>query len=404
MKVLYFHQHFKTPDGAGGTRSYELARRLIERGHAVTMVCGGGDALSLPENCRSEYRRGLIDGIDVIQFNLPYTNYDGLLKRTWTFLRFAWAGVRLALCEKYDVLFATSTPLTAGIPGIVMKLCRRKKPFVFEVRDLWPELPQALGVKNPLLLGAMSVLEWLSYNMADACIGLAPGICRGIARRCKPGKMIVMIPNSCDLEIFKPGCRESLKLSGIRNDDFVAVFTGAHGVANGLDAVLNAATELKKRGRSDIILLFIGDGKMKPGLMERAQHKGLTNCRFLDPMPKVRLNTLLGAVDAGLMVLANVEAFYYGTSPNKYFDYIASGLPVVNNYPGWLADMIRQNECGIAVAPDNPAAFANALIELADHPERRKIMGRNARELAEREFNREYLGNQWVDLLESVCR
>jgi glycosyltransferase involved in cell wall biosynthesis len=402
MNILYFHQHFKTPTVAGGTRSYELAQRLLQRGHKVTMVCGKTADFGLPQSDRKDIRRGDIDGIDVIQIDLPYSNHDGIAKRAWTFLRFAWTSIGVARRTDYDLLFATTTPLTAGIPGIAMKLLRRKKPFVFEVRDLWPELPKALGMKNPLLLGGMSVLEWLSYHTADACIGLSPGICEGIARRSQSGKPIAMIPNSCDLDLFTPGNRQELALEGIKTADVVAVFTGAHGIANGLDAVLDAAAELLKRQRTDIKLVFIGDGKLKQALMQRAEEEKLTNTHFLDPMPKRQLNKLIGCVDVGLMILANVPAFYYGTSPNKFFDYIASGLPVLNNYPGWLTDLIQANDCGIAIPPDDPEAFANALIELADTPQRRKQMGTNARSLAEREFSRDTLGTQFVDFLEAT--
>ncbi len=403
MNILYFHQHFKTPTTAGGTRSYELAQRLITRGHKVTMVCGKTDDLGLSSAPIKGIRRGNIDGIDVIQIDIPYSNYDGILKRALIFIRFAWASIGVARREPCDLLFATSTPLTAGIPGIALKLFGSKTPFVFEVRDLWPELPKALGMKNPFLLGGMSLLEWLSYHKADACIGLSPGICEGIAKRSQPGKRIAMVPNSCDLDIFTPGNRLDLSIPGIGANDVVAVFTGAHGIANGLGAVLDAAAVLIKRQRPDIKLLFIGDGKLKPALEQRAKDENLTNCLFLDPMPKRQLNKLIGCVDVGLMILANVPEFYYGTSPNKFFDYIASGLPVLNNYPGWLADMIKTNDCGLAVPPDDPEAFAKALIELADQPELRKVMGTNARALAEREFNRDHLGEQFVDFLEAAA-
>ncbi len=402
MKILYFHQHFVTPNIAGGTRSYEMARRLIARGHTVTMVCGKTGDLGLPVTHRKGWRRGIIDGIDVIQLDLPYSNYDGLPKRAWTFCRFAWSSIRLALREKYDLLFATSTPLTAGIPGIVAKLFKRHKPFVFEVRDLWPELPKALGMRNPFLLTGMSALEWLAYHFADACIGLSPGICEGIARRTSKDKQIAMIPNSCDLGIFRPECRPDLELDGVEKNQMVAIFAGAHGIANGLDAILDTAVELKRRERNDIILAFIGDGKKKRELMRRATQEGLTNCRFYDPMPKNILSRILGSADVGMMILANVTAFYYGTSPNKFFDYIACGLPVVNNYPGWLAGLIHANACGVVVPPDDPAAFADALIMLAKNRDQRQKMGRRARELAEREFDRDRLGNTLVDFLESV--
>jgi len=179
----------------------------------------------------------------------------------------------------------------------------------------------------------------------------------------------------------------------------VAVFTGAHGRANGLDAVLDAAAELRARHREDIRLLFIGDGALKPALVARAREEHLSNCLFLDPLPKVELSRLMSRADVGLMILANVPAFYYGTSPNKFFDYIASGLPVLNNYPGWLADLIAVHRCGLAVAPENPAAFADALMNLADNPHPRPVMGANPRPLARQEFDRPLLADRFVDWL-----
>lgn len=401
MKILYFHQHFKTPAQAGGTRSYEFARRLVDEGHSVTMVCGKMADLGLEPSGKTGMHRGMVDGIDVVQLDLPYSNKDNLLKRTKVFLRYAWKGIRLALSEEYDLLFATSTPLTAGIPGIAAKWFRRKK-FVFEVRDLWPELPKALGMKNPFALWGMSILEWLSYHAADACIGLSPGICDGIRRRSQKGKEIAFIPNGSDLELFRPGKRSDLKLPGVEPDQFVALFTGTHGIANGLDAVLDAAAELKKMERPDIVLAFIGNGKQKEKLQKRARDESLDNCRFYDPIPKKDLRDIVASVDAGMMILANVPAFYYGTSPNKFFDYIAAGLPVFCNYPGWMADMIQSRKCGVAVEPDNPKAFADALVWLADHPAERREMGENARKLAESDFDRNRLGDRFTSFLEKA--
>lgn len=401
MKILYFHQHFKTPSQAGGTRSYEFAKRLVDAGHSVMMVCGKMADLGLKAASKPGIYRGMVDGIDVIQLDLPYSNKDNLLKRTKVFLQYAWKGIRLALSEEYDLLFATSTPLTAGIPGIAAKWFRGKK-FVFEVRDLWPELPKALGMKNPFALVGMSILEWLSYHAADACVGLSPGICEGIRRRSQKGKAIALIPNGSDLDLFRPGNRADLDLPGIGRSQFVALFTGTHGIANGLDAVLDTAVELKKSGRDDIVLAFVGSGKLKAKLQARAQKEALGNCRFYDPIPKKDLSKIVSTVDTGMMILANIPAFYYGTSPNKFFDYIAAGLPVFCNYPGWMADMIRQHQCGTAVEPDNPKAFAEALAWLADHPAERRQMGSNARKLAETEFGRNGLGDSFVHFLENT--
>jgi len=403
MKVLYFHQHFSTPKGSTGIRSYEMARRLVARGHEVCMACGsyGGGDTGLDMPYVGGRRRGVVDGIEVIEFELAYSNSDGFAKRASTFLKFALQCVRLALTEKYDLVFATTTPLTAGIPGIVARWLRGK-PFVFEVRDLWPELPRAMGViRNPVLLAALSLLEWASYRSAHRLIGLSPGIVDGIAHRGVPPARIAMIPNGCDMDIFSETAAP-WRPAGVAATDLLAVFAGTHGAANGLDAVLDAAAELQRRGRSDIKLLLIGQGQLKPALMARAAPEGLVNVVFHEPVGKVRLAGLMAQTDVGLQILANVPAFYYGTSPNKFFDYIAAGVPVLNNYPGWLAEIITRARCGFAVEPDNPGAFASALERAGADRDNLRSMGQNARALAESDFDRVALSNRWVDWIEAT--
>lgn len=403
MKIIYFHQHFSTPKGSAGIRSYEMARRLVARGHQVTMVCGsyGGGTTGLMQPFEKGRRRGTVDGIDIVEFDLAYSNTDGFVKRAGTFVKFALRSVGLSFTEPYDVLFATTTPLTAGIPGILARWLRGK-PFVFEVRDLWPELPRAMGViRNPLVLAAMGALEWTSYRSAHRLVGLSPGIVDGIAHRGVSRDLVASVPNGCDLGIFA-GQVEPWRPAQVRPTDLLAVFAGTHGMANGLDAVLNAAAELKRRGRDDIKLLLIGQGKLKRALVERAQREGLDNVVFHEPVNKTRLAGLMAATDLGLQVLANVPAFYYGTSPNKFFDYIAAGLPVLNNYPGWLAEMITEQRCGFAVSPDNPAAFADALEQAATDRSALKAMGQRGRALAEAQFDRTKLADRWVDWVTGV--
>jgi len=404
MKVLYFHQHFSTPQGAAGIRSYEMAKRLVARGHSVTMVCGSyaGGNTGLTQAFSRGRRRGKVDGIEVLEFDLTYSNAIDFVRRSIVFAKFALHCVGLVFSEPYDLVFATTTPLTAGIPGIIARWLRGK-PFVFEVRDLWPELPKAMGViRNPLVLAAMAGLEWLSYRSADRLIGLAPGIVDGIARRGVPRQRITMIPNGCDIDIF--GSTDSRwRPEHVRHTDLLAAYTGTHGLANGLDAVLDAAAELKSRGRDDIKLLLVGQGRTKTALMARAAHENLNNVIFHDAVDKQRLAGLLQATDIGMQILADVPAFYFGTSPNKFFDYIAAGLPVLNNYPGWVASLIEQNACGFAVTPRDPKAFADVLEVAAADPAMLAAMGTRARTLAAEEFDRVALSERFAEWLEGAA-
>ena len=397
MKILYFHQHFSTPSGSAGTRSYEMARHLIAAGHEVTLVCGSyaNGTTGLAGPFRGGRREGMVDGIRLIEFDLSYGNKDGFVKRSLTFIKFALRSVGAALKEPADIVFATTTPLTAGIPGIAAKWLRRK-PFVFEVRDLWPELPREMGViTNPVMLWALGALEWASYKSADRLIGLSPGIVDGIARYVPDRARIALIPNGCDMDLFGDTA-QPWRPEGIASDDFMAVFTGTHGKANGLDAVIDAAAVLKAQGRSGIKLVLVGDGAQKPGLVARVHAESLDNIVvFHDPVPKTRLTGLMASADAGLQILADVPAFYYGTSPNKFFDYLSAGLPVITNYPGWVADMVREHDCGTAVAPGDPAALAKALTQMQSSGTA-SAQGARAKSLAQSRFSRETLGRQFA--------
>ena len=401
MHILYFHQHFTTPKGSTGIRSYTMARSLIARGHKVTMVCGSfiGSKTGLSGEFIRGKRRGYVDGIDVIELDLRYGNIDSFLKRTSTMLRYVIRSLAIALIEKHDLVFATSTPLTAGIPGLFSRIIRNK-PFVFEVRDLWPELPKKMGViSNPIILGLMSLLEWVSYRFAGHVIALSPGIVEGVRKRGVHDKKITLVPNGCDLEMFSKQ-QAGWRPPEVGDQDFLALFSGTHGVANGLDKVMDAAEELKNRRRNDIKIILIGQGKTKEELIQRSRKLRLDNVIFLDPVEKEKLAGLMSESDIGLQVLANVPAFYYGTSPNKFFDYISAGLPVLNNYPGWLAELILEHDCGFVVQADDPCAFADSLELAAADKVSLKAKGVNARNLASRHFDRKSLASAWIDVLE----
>ena len=404
MKVLYFHQYYSTPCGFGGTRAYEMSRALKSAGHDVHVVCGSSAKhnTGLTGEFFKGRRSGIVDGVKITQIDLNYSNYDNYFQRSKKFSQYALSGIKLALTEEYDLLFATSTPLTAGVPGIAARWLRRKQ-FVFEIRDLWPELPREMGaIRNPIALAALSALEWVCYRSANGCIGLSPGIVQGIKKRSHKKKPIKMIPNVCDLDLFSNKHTSVNRIQGIESDDFVAIFTGAHGKANGLDAVLDAAVVLKSQKQHHIKLVFIGDGIEKPNLISKKERQGLHNCVFLEPIEKNKLPSYMARANVALLILSNVPAFYYGTSPNKFFDYLAMGLPVVNNYPGWLADMITEHNIGIATDPESPKELAEALIKLSQLQADLARMGSNAREIGKSKFNKQHLASEFVQFLDTI--
>jgi glycosyltransferase involved in cell wall biosynthesis len=326
--------------------------------------------------------------------------------RAWKFIAFAWLSSWEAMRRDYDLIFTTSTPLTAALPGVAARLLRGK-PFIFEVRDLWPELPKAMGLRNPIALGGMHVLEWLGYKTATRIVTLAPGIADGVARLNIPRGRIEVVPNGSDCELFDqvPPLRPHLLFPDkINPDDFVAIYAGAHGLANGLDAVLDAAIVLKRNRRRDIKIVLIGDGAEKSSLMAVANSHHLENVVFQRSIPKQQLIGLLKGANLGLQILSNIPAFYRGTSPNKLFDYLAASVPVLINYPGWLSNILVDERCGIAVSPCNSELFADRLAWAADNRGAVQEMGQRARALAEREFARDSLSKRFIDLIESAVR
>jgi len=404
MHVAYIHQHFSTPEGATGTRSYEMSKRLIAAGHRVTMICGdyaAGDRAPATGTGVSEYD---IEGIHVMRIAEPYGNEMSFARRVLAFGRFARKAAPLVVATRADLVFATSTPLTVGLPG--RKAARKLDvPFVFEVRDLWPELAIAMNVvRNPLLKWYTRRMERTIYAAATRIIALAPGIKEGICKSGYPADQVDLIPNSADLDLFHPSDEPLEDRRFGSPDEFRLVFTGAHGLANGLDAVLDAAAELKRRDVTGIRFVFIGQGSQRDRLIARATERGLDDVvSWVPSIPKEELARVLPRFDVGMMILANVPAFYYGTSPNKFFDYIACGLPVLNNYPGWLAGMIEANHCGIVVPPDDANAFADAVLELRERREDLPQMGLRARKLAQTQFSRDRLGAAFVESLQRAC-
>ena len=412
MKIVYFHQYFSTPNGRAGIRSYYLAKKLVEEGHQVFVICLNDKRTDcgLKNKFLNKQRRGIVDGINIIQLDINYSNSIDFFKRSFKFIKFSFKGIRLAFKINPNLIIASSTPLTVAIPGIILRYLKGTT-FIFEVRDLWPKLPIAMGViKNKIIINTLKLLEIIAYKSSDSIIALAPGIIKGIEEKKIKKSKIHLIPNIADLDLFNPKTKildKNPKLlkkynSSIKKTNLIAAFTGAHGLANGLENLLEVAKELKRMKRDDIKIIFIGEGALKNKLINEVKLFKLNNCIFIDSISKKELAEILQeSVHLGLMVLKNIPDFYNGTSPNKFFDYLACGLPVINNYPGWLSELIIKNELGFAIPPGDNKLFATKLIAIADNKNILLKMSENCRSCAEI-FNKNSLINKFYSIIRTT--
>lgn len=397
--MLYLHQHFATRKGAGGTRSWEFSRRLLQRGHTVTMVAQVRRAGGISQRGRHQ-----VDGIDLILLGGYYTNHLPNWKRAWQFLRVMLRASCLRnLPHRPDVVVASSTPLTIGVPGWILAR-RYGVPFVFEVRDLWPEAPIQLGaLKNRTLQRVACWLERFLYRRSDAIIPLSPGMEAGVLKAGADTGKIVTIPNASDTDLFSPDLRDRTHLTQFQiEEQFVAVHAGMMGMANGLEYILDAALELHKRGDHSIKILIIGEGSTRARLNQKARKLGLSNILFPGAIAKEELAPIVSSCDAAIISFANFPVLATN-SPNKMFDALAAGLPCIVNSDGWTRSLIEQHNAGCYVDINDPSNLADALQQLARDPQLQQTQGSNARALAERVFARDRIAERFSAVLEHLA-
>jgi glycosyltransferase involved in cell wall biosynthesis len=404
VRILYLHQHHSGPGGSTATRSDALSRALAARGHRVTLACGRyeGADVGLTGPFRHGRREGVVGGVQVVQFDIPCGNAQPLAARARAFLRFAARAASLALRAEFDLVVASSTPLTVALPALAARAARGM-PFVFEIRDPWPELPRALGGVPRPVLAAMDGLATAACRRAAAVVALSEGMAEtALARGADPARVHV-VPNGCDLQLFGPHVAP-WRPPEARSDECLAVYAGAHGRANGLHGLLDAAALLQARGEARLRILLVGQGAEKPALMARAAAEQLANVTFLDPLPRAALGGLMAGSQVALHLLAEVPGFAEWTSPNKIMDGLAAGLPVVTNQPGRAARILAEGPCGIAVPPGDPAALADALARLAGSATLRARLGGAARRQAVTRWDRRLLAERFCTVAEAAAR
>jgi len=399
MRILYLHQYFTTPDKPGGTRSYDLAKWLVSAGHEVHMITSETEA----DTEHASWFRTEEAGIKVHWLPVPYDNHMGKYLRMKSFLSFACRCASKAASIEADVLYASSTPLTIAIPG-VRAAKRQNIPLVFEVRDLWPEAPIQMGMLPGPLIPFVKRLERYAYDNSTHIVTLTPGMREHILARGIAESNVSMIPNLSNLDLFRPGIdgSEFRKRYGI-NDEFLLIQFGSMGPLYGLDFVLDLALELLKRNVHDVKILLIGEGKERSRLIKRVKNENISNLQIIDPLPKNQVPEGVAAADACLNTCINLPVIHTA-SPNKMFEALSSGKPVITNMPGWMESLVKDHNTGIFVEPDNVSDFADKIIMLKTMPaEKRDEMGKNGRQLAEKSFSVDNLAKQLELVLKDAC-
>ena len=401
MHILLIHQAFAALDEPGGTRHHEIARYLRKQGHQVTIIASPVSYLTGTKGGK-RVRKQIDDlGVTIIRSATLPALHRSFIWRVFSFLSFMISSfINGLFVSKVDVVWGTTPPIFQG-PTAWLLARLKGVPFVLEVRDLWPAFAVAVGVlKNKTLIRLSEWLERFLYHHADHVIVNSPGFIQHV--KLHGAENVTLIPNGADPEMFDPQEKGiSFRKKYEIQDKFIVIYAGAHGLSNDLGVVLDAADRL--RDKKQLQFIFLGDGKEKTSLVAEAARKKLDNLLFLPPMPKFQMREALAAADACLAILKPIE-MYKTTYPNKVFDYMAAGRPIILAIDGVIKQIVEEEQTGVFVPPGNPEALAIAIRELESDVIKCRKMGINGRKLVESRFSREINAKEFTALLEMVRR
>jgi glycosyltransferase involved in cell wall biosynthesis len=369
----------------------------VASGHKVTIITGHYDIGGL-EKSSGLFNRKVIDGINVRVVGIQYSNKQSFLRRIISFIMFMFCSIFTGLgTKKADIIYATSTPLTVGIPAIILK-CFKRIPFVFEVRDQWPQIPIEMGlIKNSILKKVLLWLEKRIYKSSSCIVALSPGMAEGIEKVTANKKPIYVVPNSCDIELFQPDIDGSnLRKEYGWEDKIVFLHFGAIGRANGLEFVIDVAEKVKDH--KNILFVMVGEGSEKQHLRQLILKKNLDNVEMRDCLPKSKLPELLAACDLSMVIFADFPILQHN-SANKFFDSLSAGKPVLLNYSGWQRELLENNNAGLGCDACNLDEFTKKITYFESHKNELAVMGKNSRLLAEQKFDRSKLAADVLEVL-----
>lgn len=389
MKILLLHQYFNTPDDSGSIRAYEFCKRLVKNGHEVTVIT------SSPNEYSNSFKWHFKKVEDIKIYYLPnkYSNNFGFYSRIFSFLRFAILSVFKTLKIEYDIIIATSTPLTIAIPALISSKIKKKK-FIFEVRDLWPEMPIAVGaIKNKLMIQVLKKFENIIYNNASKIICLSPGMKKGVIKSNIQPKKTVIIPNSCDFKIFSEKSKnysEFEKKYSYLFDSKTILYAGALAKLNGVDYLIEIAKYFKNQ--ENIKFIIVGDGSEKKKIKDNAIKSYLLNKNvfIFEKLKKKEIVYFFNKCTISSSLFIDIKEMW-SNSANKYFDTMAAKKPIMINYLGWHASLINRYNTGFIIPPSKPEEAAKIIKKIISNEKNIIEMGKNNYFLGKKFFDRDIL-------------
>ncbi len=396
MKIVYFYQYFSTPKGSWGTRVYDFASEWVKQGHEVTVVTSVYAKSDLKANAFLDTQ--VMEGITLKIINVSIDNRQSFLKRIWSFLLYAICSCWYAVTLPADMVIASSGPITVGLPGLIARYVRGRT-LVFETRDLWPEGAIELGIlKNKTIIKLAYWFEKKCYKASKLIVSLSTGMKQYIeAHHQHPN--VIAVTNAANIPLFSTPVPFNGK--GVLLPQHYAIYTGNIGEVNNSKWLLDAAFYLKQKGREDIKMVLVGEGQQREMLEAEAKLKGISNFIRWGLMPK---QDLVGLVQNALVSLVPLKGtpVLDTSSPNKFFESLAAGVPVIQNTNGWMKDFLTEHQVGYTLPPDEPEQLADLLIHLKGSPDKVKQMGSRASQIAAQEFDKTYLANKMLKALEAV--
>ncbi len=415
MRILLLHQYFLERNGGGGSRFNEMTKIWQNEGHDITVLGGMLDATGTkkwPQYKGKLFAKVNHDGIEVIRCHVSEAYNVNFLGRLWGYFSFVFSSIWAGLFKtkgKYDVILVTSPPLFLGISAYLLSRLKRT-PYVFEVRDLWPESAIDTGVvKNKWVIKFAFWFERFVYKKALLINVLTPAFREKLILNKKvPKDKVIFIPNAADFGIANELYDEKFDATAFKiqngwETNVIITYVGAHGVANHLIQVIDTA-ELIKKKHPEVLFLLIGAGMRKKKLKEEVEKRGLKNVVFKDQMPKKEVFKYIMASDFGASVLKKVDTFKTIYS-NKTFDYMSCKKPIMLAIDGVSRELIKTANCGYFIEPENPHDWAVKMDEiLLKSDEQHLEMGSNGYTYASKHFDRTLLAKKYIELIESKIK